>query len=261
MNWRALSNLPRSPISGHDRRRRGEPDATQGLQRFDGRRQRPLRHALDDGHFNSLEPLRRVPRGQDEFLQHHLLGRMRERLPRQPALVPGAPGRLAGERPPVLQQHRLGAGPELADVAHFTRSAGLGHGNGVLHPRRVDPDKDGMLSSATARPPALRTGPPMRATLVQPRIIGQATRLKVDIRSCRHCVPVRAIRKMASRSRRGSRASWPLRGRRTTKGSKKDHSSSVRKPRIKADRHARDRLGLTSAPSWDCLGRQFVQAT
>ena len=93
------------------------------------------------------------------------------------------------------------------------------------------------------------------------RIAGQATRLTADIRSCRHCVPVRAIQKMVSRSRRGSRASRPPRGRRTTKGSKKDHSSSVRKPRIKADRHARDRLGLTTAPGWDGLGRQSVQAT
>ncbi len=79
--------------------------------------------------------------------------------------------------------HELARPVEPAEVAHLARSAGLGHGNGVLHSRRVGPDKDGMLSSATARPPALRTGPPMRATPVHPCIVGQATRLKPEIRA------------------------------------------------------------------------------
>jgi hypothetical protein len=57
---------------------------------------------------------------------------------------------------------------------------------------------------------------------------------------------VRAIQKMASSTRRWSRAGRPpSRPVDTTKGSKKDHSSSVSRPRINADLHGRDQPGIT----------------
>ncbi|GGG39135.1 hypothetical protein GCM10010964_28400 [Caldovatus sediminis] len=63
---------------------------------------------------------------------------------------------------------------------------------------------------------------------------------------------MRAIQKLASSTRRRSRGGLPPSGLAdTTKGSKKDHSSSVRRPRINADLHARDQLGITSAPGWE----------
>lgn len=62
----------------------------------------------------------------------------------------------------------------------------------------------------------------------------------------RHGAPVRAIQKMASSTRRWSRAGLPPSGLAdTTKGSKKDHSSSVSRPRINADLHYRDQRGIT----------------
>src|SRR5215203_1113448 len=45
----------------NDRRSCGEADAAQGLQRLDERRQRPLRHELDDGRLYALKPFLRVP--------------------------------------------------------------------------------------------------------------------------------------------------------------------------------------------------------
>jgi hypothetical protein len=42
---------------------------------------------------------------------------------------------------------------------------------------------------------------------------------------------------------------------------KKDHSSSVSSPRINADLHARDQLGITPAPGWESPYRRFVHAT
>lgn len=68
----------------------------------------------------------------------------------------------------------------------------------------------------------------------------------------RHGAPVRPIRKMASSTRRWLRASLPPRPQAgSTKGPKKDHSSSVSSPRINADLRARDRRGISSASGWD----------
>mgnify|MGYP003589839735 CR=1 FL=1 len=46
----------------------------------------------------------------------------------------------------------------------------------------------------------------------------------------------------------------------TTKGSKKDHSSSVSSPRINADLHTEDQRGITPAPAWESPACQFVHA-
>jgi hypothetical protein len=74
----------------------------------------------------------------------------------------------------------------------------------------------------------------------------------------RHGAPVRAIQKMASGTRRWSRAGLPPSGLAdTTKGSKKHHSSSVSRPRINADLHARDQLGITYGLGWESPRRQF----
>jgi hypothetical protein len=73
---------------------------------------------------------------------------------------------------------------------------------------------------------------------------------------------LRAIQKMASSTRRWSRAGLPPSGPAdTTKSSKKEHSSSVSSPRINADLHARDQRGITPAAVWESPSRRFVHAT
>jgi hypothetical protein len=67
---------------------------------------------------------------------------------------------------------------------------------------------------------------------------------------------------MASSTRLWSRAGLPPSGLAdTTKGSKKNHSSSVSNPRINADLHARDQRGITSASGWESHRDRFVHAS
>ena len=78
----------------------------------------------------------------------------------------------------------------------------------------------------------------------------------------RHGAPVRAVQKMASSTRWWLRAGLPPSGLADAKkGSKKDHSSSVSRPRINADFHARDQPGSTPASGREAPLRRLVHAT
>jgi hypothetical protein len=50
-----------------------------------------------------------------------------------------------GRQPRQQLAHRLGAGLDLAQVAHLTIPAGLGHRDRMLRLRRVDAHKDGAI--------------------------------------------------------------------------------------------------------------------
>jgi hypothetical protein len=88
---------------------------------------------------------------RDERGRHHRAG-MAERHDLAVEPVPGRAGLVADVQPPVPRRqtrdqppHSLGAGFDLAEVAHLAPPAGLGHRHRVLRLCRVDPDEDGAV--------------------------------------------------------------------------------------------------------------------
>ena len=80
MSWRGLSKRRRSPISAMIGRGVDQPDAAQRLQGLHHGRERPGGQELGDGGLDPLQPLLRVPGGEQQFLQHQLLGGVVEAL-------------------------------------------------------------------------------------------------------------------------------------------------------------------------------------